>query len=151
MKNIFNILFNEDNRKTTVILFSVSIVFIFFALIIGIDDNPPGILLIYLGSFALILTFIHHWRESKKFLILFVLSIFGAIIFGILHNLFDGLQIMTGEIIVLSQILVFLSVTSFLIALIVCPSGMLIGAFGSIAFYFKNRKSRRNNENERLK
>ena len=119
----------------------ISIVLIIFALIIGIDDNPPGALLIYLGSFVLIITFVHHWRESKKFLILFISSIFGAIIFGVLHNLFDGLQKMMGDIIILSQILVFLSVTTFLIALIVCPPGILIGLVGSIVLYFKNRKS----------
>jgi len=140
MKNIFKILFNEDNRKKTVILLSISIVLIFFALIIGIDDNPPGVFLIYFGFITLILVFIHHWRDSKKFLILFVSSIIGGIVFGVLHNLFDGLQIMTGDVIVLSQILVFLSVTSFLIALLVCPPGILIGIVGSLVFYFKGRK-----------
>jgi len=140
MKNIFKILFNEDNRKKTVILLSISIVLIFFALIIGIDDNPPGVLSIYVGFIFLMLTFIHYWRESKKFLILFVSSIIGGIVFGVLHNLFDGLQIMTGDVIVLSQILVFLSVTSFLIALLVCPPGILIGIVGSLVFYFKGRK-----------
>jgi len=142
MKNIFKILFNEDNRKKTVILLSISIVLIIFALIIGIDDNPPGVFLIYFGFITLILVFIHHWRDSKKFLILFVSSIFGAIIFGVLHNLFDGLQKMMGDIIILSQILVFLSVISFMIALLVCPPGILIGIVGSLVFYFKGRKNK---------
>jgi len=118
----------------------ISVVLIFFALIIGIDDNPPGILSIYVGFILLIMAFIHYWRESKKFLSLLVTSIFGAIIFGVLHNLFDGLQKMMGDINILSQILVFLSVTTFLIALIVCPPGILIGLVGGIVLYFKGRK-----------
>jgi len=140
MKNFFKIPFDDDNRKTTLILMAISVVLILIALIIGIDDNPPGVLSIYVGFIFLMLAFIHYWRESKKFLILLVSSIFGAIIFGVLHNLFDGLQKMAGDVIVLSQILVFLSVTSFLIALLVCPPGILIGIVGSIVFYFKGRK-----------
>ena len=75
-----------------------------------------------------------------KTLLVIVSLILGLFIFGILHNLLHGLQEIAGDIIVLSQLLIFISVSSFLIALIVCPPGILIGAVGSIVYYFKGRK-----------
>lgn len=141
MQNLFKESFNDNNRKTTLKLLSISFVLIILALFIGISDNPPGIILLYVGFITLILVFVHHWRIAKKYLFLFIFSFTGLFLFSLLHNVFHGLAKMSGDIIVLSQMLSILHVLFFLIALIVCPPGILVGAVGGIVNYFKNKKN----------
>lgn len=141
MKNYFIELFNEQNRKTTIVLLICSIVSIAAGLIEGIDDNPPGIILLYIGIISIMIMFVRHWRSAKKYLIFFISSIIGFIVFAILHNVMYGLHKIVGDIIVLKQLLVFLDVFSFLIAVIVCPPGVLAGAVGTMLYLFKGRKN----------
>ena len=139
MKDLLNMQGNKSNRKLTFTFLAISIISLAMAFIIGISDNPPGILLCFAGVTALILVFAHRWRKCKNFLILFIASIIGFLIFAILHNVMYGLEKKVVDIIVLSQLLKFLDVLFFLIALLVCPSGILVGAIGSIVLYFKNK------------
>ena len=139
MKDFLKLLGNKSNRKVTFTFLAISIISVVIAFIIGIDDNPPGLLLCFIGAVALILVFVHRWRKAKHFLILFVASIIGFPIFAILHNVMYGLEKIAGNIIVLSQLLGFLDVLFFLIAIMVCPPGILVGAVGSIVFYYKNK------------
>ena len=96
----------------------------------------------YIGVVALILVFVHRWRKAKNFLILYVSSIIGFAVFGILHNVMHGLEKVAGDIIVLSQLLGFLNVLFFLIAIMVCPPGILVGVVGRIVFHFKNKMTK---------
>lgn len=138
MKNFLKLPSNR-NRKVTVTFLAISIISLVLAFTIGIDDNPPGILLCFIGVVALILVFVHHWRKAKNFLILFLASLIGLLVFGILHNVLYGLEKMTEDVVVLSQLLGFLHVLFFLIAVLVCPPGILVGVVGGIVFYLKNK------------
>jgi hypothetical protein len=140
MKDFLKLSGNKSNRKVTFIFLAISIILLVIALIIGIADNTPGLLLFLIGVVALILVFVHRWRKAKNFLILFVASIICFPIFAVLHNVMYGLEKMAGDIIVLSQLLGFLDVLFFLMAILVCPPGILVGAVGSIVFYFKNKR-----------
>ncbi len=110
------------------------------AFFIGISANQQGLLLCYLAAIALILAFVHTWRKVKYFLILAGASLIGFPFFAVLHNVFYGLGEMAADIIVLSHLLGFLSAGFFLVAIIVCPAGFLIGVVGSVLMYFKKRK-----------
>ena len=123
---------NRTKREITFILLAISIISLIAAFIIGIADNPPGILLLYLGIIVLILAFVHHWREKKKFKILLIISILGIPIFAVLHNLFHGLGKMLADSTILQNLLGILNGTSFILALIICPVGLLIGILGLV-------------------
>ena len=138
MKDL-NMQVTKSNRKLTFIFLAISIISLLIAFIIGISDNPPGILLCFAGIIALILVFVHRWRKVKNFLFLLVFSIIGFLIFAVLHNVMYGLEKKVVDIIVLSQLLKFLDVLFFLIAVLVCPSGILVAAIGSIVFYLKSK------------
>ncbi|MBI5730821.1 MAG: hypothetical protein HY963_06765 [Ignavibacteriales bacterium] len=125
--------FNRSNLKTTTIFLAISIVFIVMAFVIGINDNPPGLLLLFLGSITLLLAFIHHWKESKKFKRLTFASIIGFIVFVILHNLFDGLSQMFSAKSLLQILINGLGVAFFLFAIFLCPAGLIVGAWGWIS------------------
>ena len=129
-----------SNRKATFIFLAIGCIALILAFVVGIADNPPGIVLFYIAVIALILAFVHRWRKVKNFLWLTVASIIGIVIFAILHNLFYALGKLANDIPLLRQLLNFLDALSFLIAIMVCPMGLLIGIVGSIVLYFKNKK-----------
>ena len=142
MKDLLKLPGNKSNRKVTFTFLIISIISLVIAFIIGIADNPPGLILCFLGVVALIIVFVHRWRKAKNYLILFVASLIGFPVFAILHNVMYGLEKMVVDIIILSQLLRFLDVLFFLIALMVCPPGILVGVVGSIVFYFKNKMTK---------
>jgi hypothetical protein len=118
--------------RLTLALLAVGCVFLAAALVIGINDNLPGLVLLYLAVTAWIVAFAHRWRRVKSFLILLVASLLGFPLFAVLHNVFYALAELTSDVVVLSQALGLLEVVFFLIGVLVCPPGVLIGAVGSV-------------------
>ena len=135
MKNFLKIKNSKPGRKATFGLAAVCLI----ALFIGISSNEKGLLLDYLAAAVLILAFVHTWRKTKYFLILLGASLLGFPLFAVLHNVFYGLGLMAKDIIVLSHSLEFLHVVFFVLAVVFCPAGILIGAAGSILMYLKKR------------
>lgn len=142
MKSLMKLLGDKSNLKLTLIFLSLSIILIIAAFIVGIADNPPGAVLLYAGTFALILTIAHRWREVKKFTILTVASIIGIPIFVVLHNLLEVLGEKSADITLFYYLLTGLSVISFMVALIVCPAGLIIGIIGIVVLTFRKRTTR---------
>jgi len=130
------------SRKVTVGSVILCCVLLLAAFIVGISDNPPGLALCYLATVSLILAFVHGWRKVKYFLILLGSSVIGFAIFAVLHNVFYALAEISSNIFILSRILQFLDVASFLVAIFVCPAGLLIGTIGGMltaAVYFRKK------------
>jgi hypothetical protein len=116
-------IFRNIGMRRLIILLTLAIlgcVLIAMALILGIDDNLPGILLCYAGITSITFAFIHHWKKSKNYVILLVASIIGFVVFAILHNVFEAIGV---EII---------GAGFFLIAVFVCPVTFLIGLVGTL-------------------
>ena len=130
----------KRSRKVTLVLVTICCVSLIVAFFIGISDNLPGLVLCYVAVTALILAFVHTWRQVKSFLILLGASLIGFPLFVVLHNLFYGLGQVAADIIVLGILLEFLHVVFFLVAIMVCPPGVLIGAVGSVVTYCKGRQ-----------
>jgi hypothetical protein len=120
------------NRTATLALVAVGCVSLTAALAIGIADNLPGLALVYLAVAAWILALAHPWRQVRSFLILLATSLIGFPVSIFLHNLFYGLGALASDITVLSQALGVLDVVFFILAVLVCPPGVLIGAVGSV-------------------
>lgn len=119
------------NRNITLALIAAGCVFLAVALLIGISDNPPGLVLCYLAVTAFILAWVHTWRTVKRFLILLVASLIGFPVFAILHNVFYAFGEMASGVKVLAPMLTSLEVLFFLMGVLVCPPGILVGAVGS--------------------
>jgi len=76
----------------------------------------------------------------KKFLILAGGSAVLFFISVVLHNLFYALGTVTGHITLLKYLTGTFDVAFFLIAVIVCPIGFLVGVVGSIVLFVKGRR-----------
>ena len=140
MRRLIGLTGMKRSRKVTLVLVTLCCVSLIVAFLIGISDNLPGLVLCYVAVTALILAFVHTWRQVKRFLILLGASLIGFPLFVILHNLFYGLGQMAADIIVLGPLLEFLHAVFFLVAIMVCPPGILIGAVGSVVTYCKGRQ-----------
>ena len=128
------------NRNRTFILFAVCGVLAITAAAIGIDDNPPGLLLVFLSATAFILAFVHPWRTSKQFRSLIYASVLGFIVFGILHNVFDFVAWKLGGSGLVPGLLNGAS-GAFFLAILLCPPGLLVGAIGAVVMFRQERRS----------
>lgn len=102
------------------------------AFLIGVSDNLPGLALVYAAVTAFLLAWAHTWRSLKRFLVLLGLSLLGFPLAVVLHNLFYALAELAAEFAGLAWVLGMLEVAFFLVAILVCPPGILVGAVGSV-------------------
>ena len=130
---------SKSGRKVTLIFFAAGIVTTAVSFAVGISDNPPGILLLYAGITLLMLGFVHRWRSVKRFLLLAGISLAGFVLFAIAHNGMYAFGIMADDIAFLNQVLGILGGTFFLIAVILCPVGVMVGGLGSIVMLISGK------------
>ncbi len=99
------------------------------ALLLGIADNPPGVILLFASLLALILVMIHHWRSPRRFLIMAIVALVGIPVMVVLHNL---LEAMADRIPYwLAPLASGISATAFLLAVMVLPVTFFAGIIGA--------------------
>jgi hypothetical protein len=128
------------NRTLTFVLLAICCASVIVALVVGISDNPPGIFFAFSAATAFILAFVHPWRTAKQFRLLLYASVFSLVIFGILHNVFEGVASTIEGAGLLQTLLQGLGVMAFLVAVLICPPAFLVGAIGSIIMFIRNRR-----------
>jgi hypothetical protein len=109
----------------------------FIPTIINFFQGMP--FLIIMGIFFLLgglLTFLVYKQKLKgkprRYLLLTGFSAVGFFVFAVLHNLFYALAELSKNIAVLPTVLEYLHATFFIISVIICPIGFVIGVIGSI-------------------
>lgn len=131
--------FASPNRRLTIVLLAMGIVILAAGCIVGISDNPPGILLAYAGLVVIVTALVHPWRTPRKYRYLAYASIFGVLLFAVLHNVFDALS-GQGTGMVARYLLQPLDAAAFLLAVFVCPAGFLVGLSGAVIALVRNRR-----------
>lgn len=109
------------------------------ALLVGVDDNVPGVVLVYVASASFILAVSHRWRTARRFVILLIASLVGFLAAAVLHNLLYGLGEVARDVLVVKTVAEVLHVSFFLIAIFLCPVGVLIGTIGSLIMWRRTR------------
>jgi len=130
------------NRNRTFILLGISAVLVTAAAIVGISDNPPGLILTYLSAITLVVAFVHPWKASQQFRRLLYASGLGFIVFVILHNVFDALAAAAGASGLVGDLLEIAGAAFFVVATLLCPPGLLVGAVGAVVMSMRERHSR---------
>lgn len=121
-----------------VLVIAVTMLFTLGDLLVGMEHPTPmgyvffvsvGVVLTGLGVTLLVLTAkTKVERRLKKFLLLTEASFVGLPVFGILHNAVSGLTNFEEPVF-------------FILAIIVCPVGFLVGAIGSIVLRVKKSRT----------
>ncbi len=124
----------------TLVFLVISCAFALAAIVIGIDDNPPGIVLAFCAVAALVFAFVHPWRTARQFRRLLFASVLGLVVFAILHNAFGALAAKAVTASALQSVLQGFSVATFFLAVLFFPVAVLIGAVGAVVTFVVNRR-----------
>jgi len=127
------------NRRMTVVLLAIAAVLAAAAGVVGISDNPPGILLAYGAAAALILAFVHPWRTSRQFRYFFYAVFVGIAVLVVVHNVFEVVAGRMGGPGFVVAVLQGIQVAAFLVAVLICPPALVIGAVGAVVMAIRNR------------
>ena len=101
----------------------------------------PFIIFSLLGAALIFLTIKSKIKgKRRKLLMLTGVSAAGFFVGILLHNFLYALAIVASQIVILKYIFEFLHAVFFILAVIVCPLGFLIGATGSAILFIKKRK-----------
>ena len=120
--------FTKPQWRRTLLLLVICGVLAAAAGVVGVDDNLPGQSLAWLSAIALVLAFVHPWRTSRRFLLLIGASALGFVVFAVLSSVMENAGVVGGG--------VFL-----LLALFLCPAGLLVGIIGAVATSVRVRHS----------
>ena len=101
------------------------------ALVVGISDNPPGILLAFLSSIAVVTAFAVGLRTKRQFAILLLGSLLFFVLAALLHNVFEAAASVAGAS-WLKASGEAVGVAFFLVAIFLCPAGIVVGFIGLI-------------------
>lgn len=125
-------------------IFALLLATFFIPGVVEFFQGPP--FLVILASFFLagliliILTVKEKTGGSlKKFLLLTGSSAVGFFVFSFLHNLFYGLEMVSSQLPLISNLMGFFHAIFFLISIFVCPIGFVIGLFGSGIVFIKEK------------
>ena len=129
------------NRIKTLIFLVICGLSAIASVVVGIDDNPPGVLLALLASIALILAFAHPWRTARKFMFLLLASVLGFVLF-IIQDIISSSIVQnpatSGALQNLRQSSAIDALS--LIFTMICSAAFIVGAIGSVAMFIRNRR-----------
>lgn len=128
------------NRRVTVVFLVIAGVLAAAAGVVGISDNPPGILLAYGAAAALVLAAVHPWRASRQFRYFFYMSFVGFALLVVVHNVFEVVAGRMGGPGLVVAVLQSLQVAAFLVAVLICPPALVIGAVGAVVMAVRSRR-----------
>jgi hypothetical protein len=93
MKKHFISLFDSAHLKWTISLFTIAVLLIITASLVGISDNLPGIALLYGGIIFLFFAVLHPWKNPMSYwtlllvcLVILILEWLGITILARLHK-----------------------------------------------------------------
>lgn len=128
------------NRILTIVFLAICCASATSAVVVGISDNPPGILLAFGAAVVFVLAFVHPWRTAKQFRRLLYAALLGLVISAILHNLFEALAGKFASAGMFQIMVQGVGVAAFLIAILICPTAIVVGLVGLLVMFIRNRR-----------
>ena len=133
------------NRILSPIILAICGLLAIAAGVVGIDDNPPGILLAFLAAAAFVIAFVHPWRATSQFICLLLASILGLALFIVLNISLDMAAQNPAAAEMLRDLLQSTIVEAFSIVIaMICSAAFFVGAAGSVAMFIRNRRQKPN-------
>jgi len=122
--------FSKPQRRRTLLFLVICGALAAAAGVVGMDDNFAGDSLAWLSAIALVLAFVHPWRTTRRFLLLIGASALGFVVFAVLSASMENAGVGGGGVF-------------FLLALFLCPAGLLVGIIGAAVTWVTSIRAHR--------
>jgi uncharacterized membrane protein YdcZ (DUF606 family) len=129
----------RKNLCRRLIFLGCAVVLLAAAVLVGIADNPPGLLLAFASSILAVLALTTGWQHPRKHFYLFVGSFLAFALTAVLHNVFEAAASVAG-VPWLKSAGGFIGAAFFLVAIFLCPAGIVVGAVGGIASMLRRKR-----------
>lgn len=134
------------SRFTTLILWVICGFLAIIATSLGIDDNPPGIVLAFLAATAFILAFVHPWRTARQFMLLLLAAVISLALFVILNIILDSAAQNPATSSALQKLLQSSLANALnIIFAMLCASALVVGVVGAVVMFIRSRRHQKPN------
>ena len=131
----------QSYRIKTAILLVLCAITAIASVVVGIDDNLPGVFLAFFSAIAFVLAFSHPWRTTKKFIFLLLASVLGFVFFIILSIISDSIAQNPASSVTIQNLLQSPVLEAlYLILAMICSAAFIVGVVGSVVVFFRNRR-----------
>jgi len=123
------------------------------SLVLGVSDNPPGITLLFFALACLAGAWVWNWPSPRDYWLLLIAALAAFPVGAILHNLLYALGTVVDQIPVIRELVGFLGVFFFLVAVMAAAPAALVALVGGIIVSWQgmDRRTRLNRSFRRFK
>jgi len=130
----------RSNRIKTLILLVICCFSAIASTIVGINENPPGILLALLAAVTFVLAFSHPWRTARKFMFLLMAAVFGFVLFIIISIVSDSIVQNPASSDALQNLIQSpVNEALSIIFAMLCSAAFLVGVVGAVFMFIRSR------------
>ncbi len=133
----------RSNRIKTLILLVICCLSAIASTVVGIDENPPGILLALLAAVTFVLAFCHPWRTARKFLFLLLAAVLGFVLFIIVSIVSDSIVQNPASSDALQNLIESpVNEALSIIFAMLCLATFLVGVVGAVVMFIRSRSQK---------
>ena len=131
----------RSDRIKTLILLVICCLSAIVSTVVGIDENPPGILLALLAAVTFVLAFSHPWRTARKFMFLLLAAVLGFVLFIIVNIVSDSIVQNPASSDALQNLIESpVNEALSIISAMLCSGAFLVGVVGAVVMFIRNRR-----------
>lgn len=113
------------------------------SVVVGIDENPPGILLALLAAVTFVLAFSHPWRTARKFMFLLLAALLGFVLFIIVSIVSDSIVQNPASSDALQNLIQSpVNEALSIISAMLCSAAFLVGVVGAVVMFIRSRSQK---------
>ena len=133
----------RSNRIKTLILLVICCLSAIASTVVGIDENPPGILLALLAAVTFVLAFSHLWRTARKFMFLLLAAVLGFVLFIIVSIVSDSIVQNPASSDALQNLIQSpVNEALSIISAMLCSAAFLVGVVGAVVMFIRSRSQK---------
>lgn len=128
-----------QTRRRTFLLLANCLLFGFTAFLLGVNDNPPGIVFALIAGLFLVLAFAHPWRTARRFWLLLLASLLGLAVSALLYSVLDAAALNPRAPGLFQSVPQALAAMIFLVAALISPWAFIVSLVGLVWLSIRNR------------
>ena len=131
------------NRITTFIFLVTCGLLAIASVVVGIDENPPGILLALFAAVTFVLAFSHPWRTARKFMFLLLAAVLGFVLFIVVSIVSDFIVQNPASSDALQNLIESpVNEALSIIFAMLCSAAFLVGVVGAVVMFIRSRSQK---------